>query len=170
MLPRPVTKNRENQSTRGWECVLTPPAGYHAVQKAEKVDEPLRHDSFALLAPKNRNDRNQEFEKKSVKEKPRILFSKIFDCGARGHGTRDNPKKTGSYTHFLNSFNVTASNAWPNTQAHAGRCSFSLRFRLVSNPNNPPVTGLEHRTIGKRTPEWGYRCRHPPPRGGRSES
>src|SRR6266571_1644334 len=55
----------------------------HAVQKAENWNEPLRHDSLALLAPKNRNDRNQELEQKSVKKKPRILFSKIFDCRAR---------------------------------------------------------------------------------------
>jgi len=55
----------------------------HAVQKAEKLNEPFRHDSFALLAPKNRNDRNQELEKKSVKRKTKNSFLKIFDCGAR---------------------------------------------------------------------------------------
>src|SRR5438093_2826039 len=52
-------------------------------RKPKNWNEPFKHDSFALLAPKNRNNRNQEFEKKSAKEKPRILFSKIFDCGAR---------------------------------------------------------------------------------------
>ncbi len=88
----------------------------HALQKAEKRNEPMRHDSLALLAPKNRNNRNQELEKKSVKEKPRILFSKTLNSDARGHGTQDNPEKTGSYTYFLNPFNETTSNAWRNTQ------------------------------------------------------
>src|SRR5438093_8999354 len=52
-------------------------------RKPKNWNEPLSHDSFALLAPKNRNNRNQELEKKSVKEKPRILFSKIIDRSAR---------------------------------------------------------------------------------------
>src|SRR5438093_3990626 len=121
MLPRPVTKNRENQSTRGWECVLTPPAGTMQFRKPKNWNEPFRHDSFALLAPKNRNNRNQELEKKSVKEKPRIPFSKIFNCGARAATGPDNPKETGSYTHLLNPFNETATNPSPNTRTHAGK-------------------------------------------------
>jgi len=122
-------------------------------RKPKKVDEPLRHDSFALLAPKNRNNRNQELEKKSVKEKPRILFSKIIDCSARAATGPDNPKETAPYTPFPNPFNETASSTWPKTQAHASKCSFSLRFQLVSSPVNSPVSGLEHLTIGKRTLE-----------------
>src|SRR5437667_12541447 len=106
-------------------------------------------------------------EKKSVKEKPRIPFSKIFGYGARAATGPDNPKETSPYTPFPNPFNETASSAWPNTQAHASKCSFSLRFRLVPNPNNPPVTGLERRTIGKRTPGIGIPQSAPPrPPGG----
>src|SRR5436309_13240407 len=74
-------------------------------RKPKNWNEPFKHDSFALLAPKNRNNRNQEFEKKSAKEKPRILFSKIFDCGARAATGPDNPKDTGPYTPFPNPFN-----------------------------------------------------------------
>ena len=125
----------------------------------------MRHDSFALLAPKNRNNRNQEFEKKSVKEKPRILFFKNLEQRCTRPRDPRQSKRDGFLQHFLNPFNETASNAWPNIQAHASECSFSSRFRLVPNPNNPPVTGLEHRTIGKRTPKSGYRRRHPSPGG-----
>ena len=45
-------------------------------RKPKNWNEPLSHDSFALLAPKNRNNRNRELERKGVKEKPRILFQK----------------------------------------------------------------------------------------------
>ncbi len=135
-------------------------------RKPKNWNEPFRHDSFALLAPKNRNNRNQEPEKKSMKEKPRILFSKIFNSGARAATGPDNPKETGSYTHLLNPFNETATHPSPNTRTRAGKCSFSLRFRLVPNPNNPLVSSLGHRTIGKRTPKSGYRRRHPSPGGG----
>jgi len=72
----------------------------HAVQKAEKVDEPLRHDSFALLAPKNRNNRNQELEKKSVKEKPRILFPKTLNSDARA-ATGPRQSKEDGFVHTL---------------------------------------------------------------------
>src|SRR5438034_4683477 len=83
MLPRPVTEN-PGELIHAWLGVRAHTTRWnHAVQKAEKVDEPLRHDSFALLAPKSRNNRNQELEKKSVKEKPRILFPKTLNSDAR---------------------------------------------------------------------------------------
>ena len=126
-------------------------------------NEPFKHDSFALLAPKNRNNRNQELEKKSGKEKPRILFSKIFDCGARAAtGPETIQRRVPTHTSSTRSTKPHLAHG-RRPEAHASECSFSLRFQLVPNPNNPLVSSLEHRTIGKRTPEWGYRCRHPPP-------
>src|SRR5213080_3474679 len=51
-------------------------------KKPKNWNEPFRHDSFAPLASKNRNNRNQELETKSVK-KTKNSFSKIFDCSVR---------------------------------------------------------------------------------------
>ena len=139
-------------------------------RKPKRWNEPFKHDSFALLAPKNRNNRNQELEKKSVKEKPRILFSKTFDCRARA--PRDPRQSRDGFLHTLpQPVQRNRNKPIAEYQAHASKCSFSLRFRLVPNPNNPLVSSLEHRTIGKRTPECGYRRRHPPSPGDlRSES
>src|SRR5437773_9342725 len=76
MLPRPVTEN-PGELIHAWLGVRARTTRwYHAVQKAEKVDEPLRHDSFALLAPKNRNNRNQEFEKRAGKKTKNSFFQK----------------------------------------------------------------------------------------------
>jgi len=89
------------------------------LRKPKNWNEPFKHDSFALLAPKNRNNRNRELEKKSVKENQEFFFQKSSTAVSARPRDQDNPKETDSYTHFLNPFNETASNPWPNTQAHA---------------------------------------------------
>src|SRR6266516_2622348 len=109
-------------------------------RKPKKWNEPFRHDSCAPLAPKNRNYRNQQLEKKSVKKNQEFFFQKFSTAVRARPRDQDNPKKMGSYTHFLNPFSEPATNPLPNTRTHASKCSFSLRFRLVPNPNNLPVT------------------------------